>query len=69
MNRICFQFVNTLQRKIEKFDDTVTWINKEEELFKKPISTFPELDEIKVIAYANTYALYDCPHLIEMMSH
>ncbi|VVC44482.1 Dynein heavy chain, domain-2,Dynein heavy chain domain,Dynein heavy chain, P-loop containing D4 domain,P- [Cinara cedri] len=41
-------FVNTLQRKIEKFDDTVIWINREEELFNKPISTFPELDEIKV---------------------
>ncbi|XP_025190774.1 dynein heavy chain 7, axonemal [Melanaphis sacchari] len=40
-------FVNTLQRKIEKFDDTVAWINREEELFNKPISTFPELDEIK----------------------
>ncbi|XP_050526602.1 dynein axonemal heavy chain 12 isoform X2 [Daktulosphaira vitifoliae] len=40
-------YINTLNRKIEAFDATVSWINKEEKLFNKPISTFPELDEIK----------------------
>lgn len=49
------QFVNTLQRKIEKFDCTVIWINREEELFNKPISTFPELDEIKVCYIFSNY--------------
>lgn len=44
----CLQFINTLQRKIEKFDNTFAWINKEEELFNKELSKFPELDEIKV---------------------
>lgn len=40
--------MGTLQRKIEKFENTVAWINREEELLNKQISTFAELNEIKV---------------------
>lgn len=42
------QYIGTLQRKIEKFENTVSWINKEEGLFNKTISTFPEFDDVKV---------------------
>lgn len=34
-------------RSLEKFDDDVVWINKEEVLFKFPVSVYPELDELK----------------------
>ena len=34
-------------RKIQHFDETAKWINKEETLFELTLSTYPELDEIK----------------------
>ena len=49
IKHVCMlQFIQKFLRKLEHFDDTVTWINKEETLFKFPISTYPELDELKV---------------------
>ncbi|KAJ9581293.1 hypothetical protein L9F63_023527, partial [Diploptera punctata] len=38
-------------RKLENFDETITWINKEECLFQFPYSTYPELDELKAIIH------------------
>jgi hypothetical protein len=35
-------------QKLQAFDDTIAWINKEEGLFQFPVSTYPELDELKV---------------------
>jgi hypothetical protein len=42
------QFISDIHRKIETFDARVAWVNREEELFNKPISEFKELAEIKV---------------------
>jgi hypothetical protein len=35
-------------QKLQAFDETIVWINKEEGLFQFPVSTYPELDELKV---------------------
>lgn len=60
---VFWQYFGSLQVKIEQFERTAVWINKEEELLKKTISTFPELEEIKVISYyeKNTECLYFKP--------
>jgi hypothetical protein len=42
------QHIRWFIQKLEKFDETIAWINKEEGLFQVPISTYPELDELKV---------------------
>ncbi|XP_021930622.1 dynein heavy chain 12, axonemal isoform X3 [Zootermopsis nevadensis] len=34
---------------LQKLDETIEWINKEEGLFQFPVSTYPELDELKSI--------------------
>nr|XP_018918133.1 PREDICTED: dynein heavy chain 7, axonemal [Bemisia tabaci] len=44
-------FIKTFLRKIEQFDSVVQWINKEEMLFKYPLSTYPDLDELKSIVH------------------
>nr|CAD7457554.1 unnamed protein product [Timema tahoe] len=45
------QHIMKLLRKMNVFDQQVTWINKEEALFKFPLSTYPELDELKNIIF------------------
>ncbi|XP_063228083.1 LOW QUALITY PROTEIN: dynein axonemal heavy chain 7-like [Bacillus rossius redtenbacheri] len=45
------QHVMKLLRKMGRFDEQVAWINKEEALFKFPLSTYPELDELKNIIF------------------
>jgi len=40
--------MSALERKLEKFDATVSWINGEKQLFNKEITPFQELTEIKV---------------------
>lgn len=40
--------MSALERKLEKFDATVAWINGEKQLFNKEITPFQELTEIKV---------------------
>jgi hypothetical protein len=42
------QHIRWFIQKLEKFDETIAWINKEEGLFQFPISAYPELDELKV---------------------
>jgi dynein heavy chain len=42
------QHIKWFIQKLEKFDETIAWINKEEGLFQFPVSTYPELDELKV---------------------
>ncbi|KAM9098063.1 dynein heavy chain 12, axonemal isoform X1 [Sarcophilus harrisii] len=40
--------VRMLQKRIQDADDTVAFINKEEELFKWELTKYPELDKLKV---------------------
>lgn len=40
--------MSALERKLEKFDTIVAWINGEKQLFNKEITPFQELNEIKV---------------------
>jgi hypothetical protein len=42
------QHVRLFIQNLQKLDETVAWINKEEGLFQFPVSTYPELDEMKV---------------------
>ena len=43
------QYVNDVRQTKKRLDDAneqIQWVNKEEVLYKYPISTFPEVDEI-----------------------
>ena len=44
----CFQEVRKLEGRLEKVTGVVEWVNQEEALFKFPISSFPDLKELKV---------------------
>ncbi|CAB3257081.1 unnamed protein product [Arctia plantaginis] len=41
------EYLRKLVRRLEVCDKLVAWINKEEQTFKFPISTYPEFEEIK----------------------
>ncbi|XP_064606960.1 dynein axonemal heavy chain 12-like isoform X2 [Liolophura sinensis] len=40
------QDVRALQKRLADVQEQITWINKEEVLFKYPLSTYPDVDEI-----------------------
>jgi hypothetical protein len=42
------QHIRLLIHELQNLDETIAWINKEEGLFQFPVSTYPELDELKV---------------------
>ena len=42
------QEVRKIEARLEKVEKLVSWVNKEEALFKFPISTFPQKDELRV---------------------
>ncbi|KAI5747904.1 hypothetical protein M8J77_019695 [Diaphorina citri] len=44
-------YIKSFLRDINRFNEDMEWINKEEALFKWPQSTYPELVELKSIVY------------------
>ncbi|KAK6642963.1 hypothetical protein RUM43_004465 [Polyplax serrata] len=52
--------IRKLLRDLEKFDDDVKWINKEEAIFKFSISVYPELDELKNFINPFAKLLFTC---------
>ncbi|KAG8256350.1 Dynein heavy chain 12, axonemal [Homalodisca vitripennis] len=66
---IYVQFIQKFLRNLEQFDSTVSWINNEEVLFKFPISTYPELDELKGGELGPPYAeiIWNDHHVILFM--
>ena len=52
--------IRKLLRDLEKFNDDVKWINKEEAIFKFSISIYPELEELKNIIVPFAKLLFTC---------
>lgn len=42
------QDVRAVQKRLADAQDQIEWINKEEALYKYPVSNFPEVDEINL---------------------
>ncbi|XP_013387188.1 dynein heavy chain 12, axonemal, partial [Lingula anatina] len=42
------QDVRAVQKRLTEAEEAIEWVNKEEVLYKYPISTYPDVDEIKV---------------------
>ena len=40
------QDVRAVQRRLDTCREQIEWVNKEEQLYKYPVSKFPEVDEI-----------------------
>merc|ERR1711894_543702 len=40
------QDVRVVQKRITDVQESITWINKEEQLYKYPLTTYPDVDEI-----------------------
>ena len=40
------QDVRMVQKRLQEAQEQIAWVNKEEALYKYPISQFPEVDEI-----------------------
>ena len=38
--------MRAVQKRLTDAQDQIAWVNKEEALYKYPISTFPEVDEV-----------------------
>lgn len=46
-------------RVVEEFDSTIKWINKEETLFKFPISVYPLFEEVKVSGFVLIVVIFN----------
>ncbi|CAL4096187.1 unnamed protein product, partial [Meganyctiphanes norvegica] len=51
--------VHKLEGRLEKVEAQVTWVNQEEALFKFPLSSFPDLEELKacLVPYEELFTL------------
>jgi hypothetical protein len=56
-------------QKLQAFDETIVWINKEEMLLQFPVSTYPELDELKVCTIFFSLVQSDAIYLVDRYQH
>ena len=58
------QEVRKIEERLEKVEKLVQWVNKEEALFKFPITAFPQLEELKVVKVFKSIFLLNVKFLL-----